>query len=148
MDVQENVEKVKVAAKKLNNEVTAKAKEMNTEMTKKAEELKNTTTKLANEVVESLKINERVASIKNVAMNPNKFALETTNNLIDSVEKNATQWQGVAEKAFKTGMKLVAKQEDLVLTSLEAVKNQMGSTATRVKDLFVAKTTKNVKAKA
>jgi hypothetical protein len=65
------------------------------------------------------------------------------------VETNTIKWQKTADKAFTTGLKLVVMQEELVFSSLEAVKTHVGTTATRVKHLFgmdKAKTEKKAKA--
>jgi hypothetical protein len=53
------------------------------------------------------------------------------------METNGMKWQGVTEKAVKTGLKLAENQQDLILTTLEAVKTQIGATTTRFKKLFV-----------
>ena len=56
----------------------------------------------------------------------------------------AKKWQKVAEKAVKTSLKLADKQQDLVFSTLEAVKSQLIGTATRFKKL-VATTPKVAK---
>lgn len=128
--------KVTATVKDVNDKVTSSVSKMNKEVMETASEISTTTTKLANEVVESLKVNERIANVKEVVANPNKYALEATNNLIDNVEKNTIKWQKTADKAFTTGLKLVVMQEELVFSSLEAVKTHVGTTAMRVKNLF------------
>ena len=128
--------KVTATVKDLNKKVTSSVNKMNKEVMETASEISTTTTKLANEVVENLKVNERIANVKEVVANPNKYALEATNELIDNVETNTIKWQKTADKAFTTGLKLVMLQEELVFSSLEAVKTHVGTTAMRVKNLF------------
>ncbi|MDP5121590.1 MAG: hypothetical protein NWQ46_08355, partial [Spirosomaceae bacterium] len=128
--------KVTATVKDVNDKVTSSVKKMNKEVMETASEISTTTTKLANEVVESLKVNERIANVKEVVTNPNKYALEATNNLIDNVETNTIKWQKTADKAFTTGLKLAVMQEELIFSSLEAVKTHVGTTAMRVKNLF------------
>jgi hypothetical protein len=136
-------------AKDVNKKVTSSVNKLNKEVKETASEVTATTSKLAKEVVESMKVNERIANVKEVVMNPNKHALEATNSLIENVETNTIKWQKTADKAFTTGLKLVVMQEELVFSSLEAVKTHVGTTATRVKHLFgmdKAKTEKKAKA--
>jgi hypothetical protein len=128
--------KVTSTVKDVNKKVTFSMNKMNKEMKETASEITATTSKLANEVVDGLKVNERIANVKEVVINPNKYALKVTNNLIDTVETNTIKWQKTADKAVTTGLKLAMMQEELIFSSLEAVKTHVGTTATRVKHLF------------
>jgi chromosome segregation ATPase len=124
-DIKEEVEKIKTSATELNSQVSAKA-----------EELKSTTAKLAKDMMDNIKINERLATVKDAVKNSNKYALEATENAIDNVEKNATEWQKLTEKAVKKGFKLATKQQELVFETLEEVKNQVVTTRKNFKSLF------------
>lgn len=129
-------DKVTSTVKDMNKKVTSSMNKMNTEVMETASEISTTTTKLANEVIDGLKVNERIANVKEVVTNPNKYALEAANDLIDNVETNTIKWQKTADKAFTTGLKLAMMQEELIFSSLEAVKTHVGTTAMRVKNLF------------
>jgi hypothetical protein len=74
--------------------------------------------------------------VKKAAKNANTFALQTAEELVDGAVVNGEKWQTLTEKAVKSGLKLAAKQQDIVFTTLEAVKVQMGGTAKRFKKLF------------
>ena len=128
--------KVTSTVKDVNKKVTSSVNKINKEVKETASEISTTTTKLANEVVEGLKVNERIATVKEVVSNPNKYALEAANNMIETVEENTIKWQKTADKAITTGLKLAMMQEELVFSSLEAVKTHVGTTAMRVKHLF------------
>lgn len=128
--------KVTSTVNDVNKKVTTSVKKMNKEVMETASEISTTATKLANEVVENLQVNERLATVKDVVKNPNKHALKAADELIDAVEKNTIKWQRVADKAVTTGLKLATMQEELIFSSLEAVKTHVGTTATRVKNLF------------
>jgi hypothetical protein len=125
VDVKGNVAKAKKAITKIN-----------TQMTENVEEFKNTSTKLANEMVENLNVTDRMNSVKGAIKNVNKMALETSNDMIDGMEANVAQWQNVAEKAIKTGLKLVDNQSNMMFATIEAVKVQATKTTTRFKKLF------------
>lgn len=55
----------------------------------------------------------------------NKFVIDTTEEVVDMGIKRTAEWQGVAEKAIQGGLKVSAKQQDLVFDALESVKGQV-----------------------
>jgi hypothetical protein len=125
VDVKGNVAKAKKAATKMNKEFTANV-----------EDFKKTSTKLATEMVENMNVADRLETVKKSINNANVMAVKNTSELIDGIEIHATKWQGVAEKAIKTGLKLVDNQSNMMFTTLEAVKSQVGKTSNRFKKLF------------
>ncbi len=140
VDFDKNVKQIKATATKINNKNVAKIKaaveKIDSQITENADEFKKTATKLANEVVENLKVSDRLTAIKGAAINANEYALQASNELIEGLEANGTKWQKVGEKALQTGLKLAENQQDLMFNTLEAVKIQFGSTANRFKKLF------------
>jgi hypothetical protein len=127
VDVKGNVAKAKKAVEKLNTEITANV-----------EDFKKNTTKLATDMVENMNVTDRLEKVKKSINNANEMAVKNTTELIDGIEIHATKWQGVAEKAIKTGLKLVDNQSNMMFTTLEAVKGQVGKTSNRFKKLFTA----------
>ncbi len=125
VDVKGNVAKAKKAVAKLNTEINTNV-----------EDFKKNTTKLANEMVENMNVSDRLETIKKSINNANEMAVKNTSELIDGVELHIGKWQGVAEKAVKTGLKLVDNQSNMMFTTLEAVKSQVGKTSNRFKKLF------------
>jgi hypothetical protein len=55
----------------------------------------------------------------------NKFVLDTAEDVVDMGIKRTADWQVVAEKAIQGGLKVSAKQQDLVFDALESVKSQI-----------------------
>lgn len=53
----------------------------------------------------------------------NDKALEKTEEAVTTTLEVATQWQNVAEKAIKGGLKLAANQQDIVFDILNEVKD-------------------------
>jgi hypothetical protein len=135
-DIKVEIAKIKTTASELNEKAINRVKELNSQVLAKAEDLKSTTAKLANEMVENIRINERLATAKDIVVNSNKYALEATENAIDNVEKNATEWQKLSEKAVNKGFKLASKQQELVFDTLEEVKTQVKTTRNNFKKLF------------
>ena len=123
-DLNEGVENVKAIVKNVEARVNENVIEM-----------KKNTVKLANEVVENLKINDRLTALKGAVKNANKVALSNTIELIEGIEENGTQWQKVGEKAIKSGLKLVENNTEMMLSTLEAVKTHFGKATNRFKKL-------------
>ena len=63
-------------------------------------------------------------AFRNTVKNINKFVLDTTEEVLDETLVRAEDWQAVGEKAIKGGIKIAAKQQDLVFDALEAAKKQ------------------------
>lgn len=57
----------------------------------------------------------------------NKFVIDTAEEVVDLGIKRTADWQGVAEKAIQGGLKVSAKQQDLVFDALESVKGQIAT---------------------
>ncbi|MES2797245.1 MAG: hypothetical protein V4683_14835 [Bacteroidota bacterium] len=125
VDVKGNVAKAKKVATKLNNQLV-----------ENVEDFKNTSTKLANEMVENFNVTDRMEKVKKSINNANEIAVKNTSDLIDGIDLHVGKWQVVAEKAIKTGLKLVDNQSNMVFTTLEAMKAQAGKTTNRFKKLF------------
>ena len=128
-DVKEKGKEVSEATTKLAKEVVAEVKE-------KGKEMSEATTKLAKEAIENINLSDRLNAIKKAVVNTNTYALETTEELIHGLEANGTKWQNVTEKAIKSGLKLAERQQNIVFSTLEAVKTQITGTGTRFKKLF------------
>ena len=64
-------------------------------------------------------------SVRNTVKSINKFVLDTTEDVLDATLDRAEDWQLVGEKAIQGGLKLAAKQQDLIFDSLETVKRQI-----------------------
>ena len=123
-DLNEGVENVKAIVKNVEARVNENVIEM-----------KKNTVKLANEVVENLKINDRLTALKGAVKNANKVALSNTIELIEGIEENGTEWQKVGEKAIKSGLKLVENNTEMMFSTLEVVKTHFGKATNRFKKL-------------
>ncbi len=129
VDFTQSVEKAKATAKKVNTEIMETATEI-------VSDIKEVTTKMAKEAMENINVTNRINSLKKTAMNANQFALETSEELIDSLAANGEKWQNVTEKAIKKGLKLAERQQNIMFSTLEAVKVQLGGSGVRFKKLF------------
>lgn len=70
-------------------------------------------------------ISKAMTTTKTMATKANDIALNTTETVVTEALDVTAQWQTVAEKAIKGGLKLAANQQNLVFDALTIVKGQM-----------------------
>jgi hypothetical protein len=63
--------------------------------------------------------------IRNTVKSINKFFLDTTESVLEETIERAEDWQLVGQKAITGGIKVVAKQQDLMFDALEVAKKQL-----------------------
>ncbi len=81
-------------------------------------------------------VNKTWGQLKDVVKDVNEFALETSEEVVEGVITNGEKWQQVVEKATKGGLKLTARQQDIVYNTLETVKGQLVDSTKRLKKIF------------
>ena len=79
-----------------------------------------------------------IKTAKTTTKKVNEFALETADELVDVALENGKKFQGITAKAINGGLKIAAKQQDIVFDTLETVKGQLSKNAVRFRDLFKA----------
>lgn len=77
-----------------------------------------------------------VEQIKNTSKEINNFIINTSEVIIDEALVKTTEWQGVADRAIKGGLKLTAKNQDLFFSALELMKGQLINGKERFKTIF------------
>lgn len=75
-------------------------------------------------------------SITRTAKELNNFVYETSEVLVDEAFETGAQWQGVAEKAIKGGLKLAENQTDVMFKVLESMKKQIKGSRTRFQSII------------
>jgi predicted metal-dependent hydrolase len=134
--VSENVAKIKEAAKKINSQIKETATEILGDVVTNRKELQANAKKMAIEAIDNANITERVASLKKTVKNANDFTFETAEGLVDGLAVNGEKWQGVANKAVKSGLKVAARQQDIMFSTFETVKGQLMNSAARFKSII------------
>lgn len=81
-------------------------------------------------------INRGMSQVKKTAKNANEFVYETSEEVVDFSIKRGAEWQNVADKAIKGGLRLAANQQDLMFDTLEIVKKQLTQGGKRFSGLF------------
>lgn len=71
------------------------------------------------------KITFSLKGFRDTVKNINKLVLDTTEEVLDETLVRAQDWQAVGQKAIKGGIKVVAKQQDLMFDALEVAKKQI-----------------------
>ena len=71
------------------------------------------------------KKNYSMKDLRDTVKGINKFVLDTTEDVLDETLNRAEEWQSVGEKAIHSGLKIAAKQQDLVFDALEMMKKQI-----------------------
>ncbi|MEO1437769.1 MAG: hypothetical protein AAFV80_19675, partial [Bacteroidota bacterium] len=140
--------KAAAAAKKTTNKVNENLGKVFDTANSVNKQVLDTTAEILNDVLQSgaaisEKITETVkggikfegVSLKKVAGNINDFVYTTSEEFAENAVKTAEKWQGLGEKTLKSGLKMAAKQQDVVFDALETVKFQLGKGVDRFSKL-------------
>ncbi|MEO0727233.1 MAG: hypothetical protein AAFZ63_21990 [Bacteroidota bacterium] len=137
-DFSDSTTAIRKTAKSINAQVQETASEI-------AEDLKENGTQLADMAMEPVKkaydkvadqINWEYLDLAKATKKANNFVFDTTEEIVDGVLENGPKWQGVAEKAINGGLKLAAKQQDMMFDTLETVKGQFVKSSKRFRKLL------------
>lgn len=91
---------------------------------------------MATQTAKKLKLTDRVDQVKKTTKDVNNFVLETSDDVLEATFKSVDQWQDVAAKAVKGGLKLAETQQDIFFTALETLKDQLTSNVKRMRTIF------------
>jgi len=139
--------KITKTAKSVNSQIATTATEVfedvmqnreiyMSEATKTAKTVAADATKTVKKMVPSIDVEKGFDQIKTTAKKVNTYSLETADGLVDAALENGKDWQIVAAKAVKGGLKLADKQQDIMFDTLESLKGQAIKSAGRFKELF------------
>jgi len=64
-------------------------------------------------------------NLRNTIKSVNKFILDTAEDVLDETIERTEDWQEVGQKAINGGIKVAAKQQDLMFDVLETAKKQI-----------------------
>lgn len=143
IDFSNSIDKIKDTTDTVNTKVRETATEVMDDLRVNGEKLKDAAVQRVDQAIKTVKgaveaidLGKGVDRVKDAAKDINKYSLETADEIIDTTLKGAEEWQGVASKAVKGGLALAEKQQDIVFTTLEAVKEQLADGASRFRGLF------------
>jgi len=61
---------------------------------------------------------------KKIVKNTNAAVLDITEDIVEGSIARGTEWQSVAEKSVKGGLKIAAKQQDMFFDTLDMIKGE------------------------
>ena len=149
-DFSDSVKSIKGTAKTVNHEVVDTAEEVIEDIRDNSVQLRElavdrakktykkaykSVAEVAEDVVETVTETVNMDNITKVTKDVNDYTLKTAEELVEGAIASGEKWQGVAQKAVKGGLKLAAKQQDIVFDTLETLKGQFTHTAKRFKKL-------------
>jgi len=135
----ESLNKIKDTALNVNTQVMDTAADVIDDLKVNGEQLRATAVKNVKETIN--KVNEAITleNIRETAKTVNKYTLKTADELVDGAIENGEKMQDITNKAVKGGLKLAAKQQDIVFSALETMKDQLADSTLRFKKLLRAK---------
>jgi hypothetical protein len=140
VEMTETFNKVKDAVVKVNTQVFNTTNDVMDDMTENGKYWVETATKKVKETVNNFDVAEvataTVATAKETTKTANKVALEAADDLVDVAFENGKKMQNLTAKVIDGGFKIAAKQQDIVFTTLETVKEQLTKNTSRFRDLF------------
>ena len=136
INTKNSINKIKATAEKVNNQIQEAASEIFEDVKASGKEMQANAAKMAKEAIENIDVTERVAAVKKAVKNANNYTLETAEEMVDGMIVNGEKWQNVAAKAVKSGLKLAERQQEMMFSTLEAVKGQLGNGALRLRNIF------------
>lgn len=135
-DLNKNIDQIKSSAKTLNNQILETAEVVVEQVRERGVKMGEEAIERVKETIENISIEKGVDVIKTTAKDVNSYSLKTADELIKTAVNNGEKWQEVAEKAINGGLTLVEKQQDIIFTTLESVKEQFQNGTSRFAKLF------------
>ena len=93
-------------------------------------------TKKINKAKLTEKVNTILETAKTSVKKANEYALHTTEEIVTETISVASEWQQVADKALKGGVKLLDNQQNIIFDTLESYKNHFVSGKKRLGKIF------------
>ena len=82
------------------------------------------------------KVNTVLKTTKTAVTKANEYALKTTEEAFIETISVASEWQQVADKALKGGVKLLANQQNIIFNTLESYKKHFVSGKKKLDKIF------------
>lgn len=135
-ELNDSLEQVKDSAAKASKQLTETATKVVKDIYNNGEKWVEETSQNVKETVSKVNFDNGYNAVKDIAAKANKYAAQTAEELVDGAIKSGEQWTNITSKAIKGGLKLASKQQDIVFTTLENVKEQLVASTKRTKKLF------------
>ncbi len=81
-------------------------------------------------------VDTAMKTAKKIVKNTNETVLDLTEDILEGTIARGTEWQNVAEKSVKGGLKIAAKQQDIFFDTLDIIKGEYIRNRQRFGKLF------------
>ena len=135
-ELNESIEQVKDSAAKASKQLTETASKMVKDIYANGEKWVEETSQNVKETVAKVNFENGYNAVKEIAAKANNYAAQTAEELVDGAIKSGEQWTNITSKAIKGGLKLASKQQEIVFSTLENVKEQFVAGTKRTRQLF------------
>lgn len=139
VDFSGSAEVIKKTAKSINTQVREVATEVSEELRENGSNLAEKAMAPIKEAYSKVTETVNLENIAEATKNANDYTIKTAEEIIDGVIENSAKWQDVAEKAINGGLKIAAKQQEMVFGTMETVKDQFTTSTKRLKNLVYSK---------
>ena len=135
VELKDTLTKITNTAKVVNEKVLDTATEVLEDVKQNGKFWTKEITSKAKKMTPELDLNKGLKKITATTKDINEYSLEVADGLVEGVFESGKEWQSVASKAIKGGLKLADKQQDLMFDTLEVVKSQLIKSAKRFRKL-------------
>lgn len=139
MDFSDSTEVIRKTAKSIDTQMREVVSEIAGDLKENGSNLANRAMAPVREAYTKVTDTINLENLTEATKTANDYTLKTTEEIIDGVMVNSEKWQGVAEKAIKGGLKMAAKQQDMVFGTVETLKGQLANSSKRLKKLIYNK---------
>ena len=120
----------------INDKISDTTGDIFEEVVNNSEKIRKTAKSTFSKAMDTVSETVTVDNFKSTAKQVNNYTLKTADELLDVAIESGDKWHNIADKTVKGGLKLAAKQQDIVFDALEMVKGQFSYTMKRVKKLM------------
>jgi len=136
INLKDSYTKIIDTAVNINNQVLNTAGDVAENMMENGEQIKEVAVGRAKETIAKVKETVNMDNIKTATKTINDYTIKTADELVDTAMESGQKWQGITNKAVKGGLKLAAKQQDIMFDTLETIKGQLTDSAVKLKKIL------------
>lgn len=136
VDFNNSYQAIKDTASSINGQLVEAAKIVADDVLSAGKQLGGDVYKMAAESINGINVDNSIETIKSNVKHVNDFTIDTAEDLVEGALKNGEQVQEIAAKAIQDGLKLAAKQQEIIFDTLDAVKKQVAKNTVRLIDIF------------
>ncbi len=142
IDFNDSIKAIKGSAKTVNKEskkvVTEVIDDIKSSTSMVNEFAKNKVKAVITMTTEIIKENSTPKGIAGTAKSINDMGLKIADSMVEGVTASSDKWMKLSDKTVKNGLKITAKQQDILFEAVSDMKGQVESGMKRFKKIFSA----------